>query len=68
MNLDLKKEIIGSGKKCIDVAKILDWHPSKISLIINKTYSPTDEEKDQLAKAVGVDVDKIFQSQKTVTI
>lgn len=65
MNLNLKKEIIGSGKKSFEIAKSLKWHPSKISRIINETYIPTDEEKDQLAQAIGVPVEAIFD-QPTV--
>ena len=66
MNYKLKQKIIGSGKKCFEIAKRLNWHPSKISRIVNETYIPTDKEKHQLAKAIGVDEDKIFQNQPTV--
>ena len=66
MNYKLKKEIAGSGKKCFEIAKAIKGHPSKVSRIINETYIPTDEEKDQLARAIGVPVEAIF-SQPTVT-
>ena len=67
MNRDLNKEIAGSGKKKRQIAgamKPVPWHPSKISKIISGVYIPTDEEKIQLAKAIGVEVNTIFQSQE----
>ena len=68
MNLHLKKEIIGSGNKCFEIAKRLNWHPSKISRIFNETYIPTDAEKHQLAGAIGVSVEAIFQDQPKVAV
>ncbi len=68
MNLLLKKEIIGSGNKCFEIAKRLNWHPSKISRIFNETYIPTDAEKHQLAGALGVGVGELFQEQPTVAV
>jgi len=66
MNLRLKKEILGSGHKCFEIANALAWHPSKVSRVINETYTPSDTEKDQLAQAIGVTVEAIFQNQETV--
>ena len=66
MNLKLKKEIVGSGKKCFEIAKCLNWHPSKISRIVNETYIPSDAEKYQLAKIIGVPLEGIFKDQPTV--
>ena len=66
MNLHLKREIAGSGQKFFEVAQRLAWHPTKISKIINETYTPTDAEKHQLAGAIGVSVGAIFQEQPTV--
>ena len=66
-NLLLKKEIAGSGRMSREIAEGQDWHPSKISRIINGTYIPTDEEKNQLAKTIGVPVEAIF-SQPTVAV
>ena len=66
MNLRLKKEIIGSGHKCFEIANALAWHPSKVSRVINETYTPSDTEKDQLAQIIGVPVKDIFQSQEKV--
>ena len=66
MNLFLNKEIAGSGKKKRQIAEALNWHPSKISKIASGVHIPTDEEKRQLAKAIGVKVEDIFQSQEMV--
>ena len=66
MNLLLNREIAGSGKKKRCIAKSLGWHPSKISQIASGVHIPTDEEKRQLAKAIGVKVEDIFQSQEMV--
>ena len=68
MNLNLKKEIIMSGRKSFEIAKRLNWHPTKISRIINETYTPTDAEKNQLAGALGVGVGELFQEQPTATV
>ncbi|MCH7498567.1 MAG: hypothetical protein IH886_00905 [Nitrospinae bacterium] len=69
MNRDLNKEIAGSGKKKRQIAgamKPAPWHPSKISKIISGAYIPTEKEKRQLAREIGVTVESIFQNQEMV--
>ncbi len=66
MNFLINKEIAGLGKKKNKIAKSLGWQPSKISKISSGVYTPTDKEKIQLAKAIGVTVESIFQDQEPV--
>lgn len=39
-------------------------HPSKISLIENNLVEATEDEKQKLAKALGVSVAEIFEDKK----
>jgi len=59
-NLDLKINILRSGKYAYEIAAELGWHPTKISQIISGVYCPDNEEKELLARAIGVPVVEIF--------
>ena len=63
MNVNLKAEIIKSGKRCFEIANALNWHPSKILRIINGTYAPSEDEKEWLARIIGIEVEDIFKEQ-----
>jgi len=67
-NLLLKGKIAGSGRKSREIAEGESWHPSKVSKIINGDYIPTKKEKEQLARALGVTVEDIFQDQESAVI
>lgn len=58
-NLELKINILKSGKYSYQIAQEVGWHPTKISQIIAGVYSPDEKEKEALANAIGVPVVKI---------
>jgi len=66
MNFLINKEIAALGKKKNKIAKRLGWQPSKISKISRGDYIPTEKEKRQLAREIGVTVESIFQDQEPV--
>jgi len=59
-NLELKINILKSGKYGYKIAQEVGWHPTKISQIIAGVYSPDEKEKEALANAIGVPVVEIF--------
>ncbi len=59
-NLELKINILKSGKYGYQIAQALGWHPTKLSQIVSGVYSPDKEEKEALAIAIGVAVADIF--------
>lgn len=63
MNVNLKAEIIKSGKRCFEIANALNWHPSKVSRVINGTYAPSKDEKKCLARITGVEIENIFKEE-----
>ena len=60
MLLGLKVAIVKSGKHGYEVARALNWNPSKLSAIISETYVPSSCEKEDLAKELRVTVDELF--------
>jgi len=65
MYVQLKISILRSGRKSYQIARALDWHPSKLSHIIAGIYVPDSIEKEELANELGVTVDEIFPVRRT---
>jgi|TARA_B100000315_G_C14089118_1_gene368393 transcriptional regulator with XRE-family HTH domain len=59
-NLRLKIAILESGRRGYQIANELGWHPTKVSQIVIGAYSPSLEEKKQLADALGHSVSEVF--------
>lgn len=59
-NLELKINILKSGKYGYQIAQEIGWHPTKLSQVVSGVYSPDQEEKERLANAIGVSVSVIF--------
>lgn len=59
-NLKLKIAILESGKRGYQIANELGWHPTKVSQIVIGAYSPSFDEKKQLADALGYSVSEVF--------
>jgi len=59
-NLELKINIMKSGKYGYQIAQEVGWHPTKLSQIISGVYTPDQKEKERLAIAIGVPVADIF--------
>ena len=66
-NVEIKVAILRSGKKGYQIAQSLDWHPTRISQIISGVYTPSFEEKRQLAEALGATVPELFSSGRLET-
>ena len=64
-NKRLKIAIIESGRKGYEIARHLEWHPTKVSQIIIGAYTPSSFEKRQLAEALGRSVHEIFSEKST---
>ncbi|MBT6718105.1 MAG: helix-turn-helix transcriptional regulator [Nitrospina sp.] len=62
-NKRLKIAIIESGKKGYEIARQLDWHPTKVSQIVIGAYTPSSVEKRQLAKVLGRSVHELFANK-----
>jgi hypothetical protein len=65
-NTLLKIAIIASGFKGYELARTLQWHPTKVSQIVIGAHHPTDNEKQQLADALGKSVSELFQKRTEV--
>lgn len=61
-NMELKISILKSGKKAYEIAQELNWHPSKLSTILNGVYKPSSMEKEDLAEVLGCNVEDAFPS------
>jgi hypothetical protein len=62
--MELKILIIKSGKKAYEIARELNWHPSKISTILSGFYVPSSTEKEDLAHALDCRVCDAFPSDR----
>jgi len=60
MNLNLKIAIIRSGQKAYQLARSLDWHPTKLSHIVNGAQIPTEKDMRELAEILSADVEELF--------
>lgn len=54
---------IEKNRKLYETAKALGWAPSKISAIINGSYTPDSLEKELLADELGEKVDALFSPE-----
>ena len=61
-SVDIKIAILKSGKKEHELARNLNWHPSKISNILNGVYTPSSMEQEDFAKELGCPVEESFPS------
>jgi len=61
-NTRLKIAIIESGRKGYQIARELDWHPTKVSQIVIGAHRPNSDEKRQLANTLGKTVGELFQT------
>jgi hypothetical protein len=59
-NQRLKIAIIESGEKGYEIARKLEWHPTKVSQIVIGAYAPSSVEKRQLAEVLGRSVHELF--------
>ena len=60
MCVELEILILKSGKKKYEIARELDWHPSKVSAILSEVYEPSSMEKEDLCEILGCRVDEAF--------
>jgi len=60
MNLALKIAILQTGKRQYEVAKELGWMDSKISRILNGSYTATEEEMKKIAILLNKSVEDLF--------
>jgi len=60
MRLQVKVAIVKSGRRGYEVAHALQWHPAKLSQIINEIYTPTSLEMELLSEELGVPVEELF--------
>jgi len=65
-NVDLEVRILKSGKRKYQIAQALHWHPSKLSSILNRVYTPSTMEMEDLADELGCQVADIFPSGRGV--
>lgn len=66
-NTPLKIAIIQSGYKGYELAQTLNWHPTKVSQIVIGAYSPSFEEKKQLADTLGHSIGELFSPNHNST-
>ena len=62
-NMALKILILKSGKKAYEIARELNWHPSKLSTIVSGVYTPSSIEKEDLAAVLGCEVNDLFNQE-----
>lgn len=64
MCVELEILILKSGKKKYEIARELDWHPSKVSAILSEVYEPSTMEKEDLCSVLGCQVEEAFPAGK----
>ena len=62
MLLKVKLAIVSSGRRSLDIAKALKCSPSKISSIINESYTPSSMEWEDLAAELNVSVNELVNA------
>ncbi len=55
--------IIESGRKGYEIARHLEWHPTKVSQIVIGAYTPNSVEKRQLSEVLGRSVQELFTNK-----
>jgi hypothetical protein len=60
MCVELEILILKSGKKKYEIARELDWHPSKLSAILSEVYEPSSLEQEDLCVVLGCQVEEAF--------
>ena len=64
--LPIKKVILYSGKKQLQVALNTGMHPTRLNLILNGWISPNEKEKYLLAQEMGKSVGELFPEEARV--
>lgn len=59
---------IEKNRKLYGTAKALGWAPSKISMIINGSYTPSSIEKELLAEELETTVGDLFSPESMGTV
>ena len=67
MNNFFKSKVVAQGKKLREAGAVVDWTPSKTSLVIAELVEPTWTEKRKLAEFLDCSVRDIFPSKNGVT-
>jgi hypothetical protein len=67
-NMEIKVAVLRSEKKGCEIARQLDWHPSKLNQIISGVYLPDSNEKQRLAKTFGQSVNKLSTKQSLESV
>ena len=65
-NLEFEIKILRSGKKKYEVARLMNWHPSKLSTVLSGTYEPSKDEKEQLAEVMHCQAHELFPEKQPV--
>ena len=64
-NMEIKVAVLRSEKKGCEIARQLEWHPTKVSQIVIGAYTPSSVEKRQLAEVLGLSVHELFTNKPT---
>lgn len=67
MLLGVKIAVVKSGRHGYEIARALNWHPTKLSAIISENYKPSSMEKEDLAKELNSSVGELFNSKDPVS-
>ena len=65
MNLPLKMAIHASGKTQKRIAALARMTEPRLSLIVRGREAATDDEQEQLAKALKKSIDELFPARKS---
>jgi transcriptional regulator with XRE-family HTH domain len=68
MNLSLKVALIQAGKRQIDLARQTGLGESTISRIINSYRTPTDAEKEKIARALRCEVQVLWPEEESTSV
>ena len=64
MRLQVKVAIVKSGRRGYEIASALNWHPAKLSQIINEVYTPSSLEMELLSEELQVPVNELFPPKR----
>jgi len=67
-NLEFEIKILRSGKKKYEIARLMNWHPSKLSTVVNGIYEPSEDEKKQLADVMHCQAHELFSDNPPVEV
>ncbi|MBC8282246.1 MAG: helix-turn-helix transcriptional regulator [Nitrospinae bacterium] len=62
-NLRLKLRIMEKGYKHYELAKEIKMHPNRLSQIVNQIYPSNEDERQRIAKSLGLTVAELFQDE-----